>query len=150
MRARCVLASVFALGLLGCGGTSTRGDGESSAESSGWAAPQDYRFVVDSDCGERDPVGVFRVVVRDGEVSDARALDKLGKMRYSRSRLVGSVPTLTDLEARVQSARDRGADVATITYGPPDGQPVRVRIDENARVTDDEECYLVSKYSASK
>ena len=140
------VGTLAALGLVGCGGAQSVDS--SAPPSSAWEAPQDYGFVLDSSCGERDLVGRFRVEVREGQVADARALDESGKS-YSRTRLIDGLPTLTDLEAIVQHARDGGADVADIEYGEPDGQPVRVSIDHSADTTDDEECYEVSGYSVS-
>lgn len=114
-----------------------------------WREPEDYRFRLQSSCGERAFLGRFRIKVEDHTVVHVTGLDRMGR-HYVDSHGHEEVPTLKSLMDSVEDAQQRGADVATAEYGPPDGQPVRAMIDASAEVDDDEQCYVVDDYIATR
>ena len=101
------------------------------------AAPQDYRYVLTSSCGERGLLGDYDVVVLDGKVTSAESLNEDYPYRPDPS----EVPTLVDLFAKAQSASS-GAIVEFVLDEA--GLPKSLSLDPVPNGTDDEECYEVS------
>ncbi|MFG2133454.1 DUF6174 domain-containing protein [Streptomyces sp. NPDC048751] len=128
--------------LTACGTTATP-----AAEPSRpvWTAPPAYTYTLTSSEGERTLIGTFRVTVRDGEVVHATGLDE-GSRRVVRQS-PDAIPTLTDLLAELDQARDDHADVTEARYAK-DGHPLRIELDWDEGATDDEARYVISAYEA--
>ena len=122
----------------------------SSSDVGQWHEPTAYSFTLDSSCGERDLLGVFRVEVQSGMVVSVEGLDEAGRRyvtsRSSDGRIVGGVPTLAGLLDEARGARADGADVVLVSYDPTDGYPVSIDIDWAAEAIDDEACYSISDF----
>jgi hypothetical protein len=113
-----------------------------------WEEPPDYRFAVESTCGERAFVGDYRVTVRDGSVAGAdwfRSDDE--RWVPVEAEDLDGIPTLGDLLDEARAARERDADVLEVRTDPGDGHPTEVRIDPDRRAIDEESCYLVTDYA---
>ena len=117
-----------------------------SANGDGWHEPADYQFVLRSNCGERALLGRFHIEVEAHQVVAVRGLNPDGKAFVEHHRL-DEVPTLGGLVAAAEDARAKGAAVARVKYGSPDGQPVRVEIGRWTTAHDDAHCYTVTRYS---
>lgn len=96
--------SRFLVGLLalmsiaGCGDANEPSAGGSRREegaTSAWDAPSNYSFRVSSKCGEQNFIGTFHIVVRDGEVTEAKGLDESGTNTVES--MGDEIPTLSDL-----------------------------------------------------
>lgn len=115
-----------------------------------WQEPEDYRFTVDSSCGERNFIGVYRVTVRNGEVVRADHDDRFEErnVRLPPEELRW-VPTLGDMldEARGAAGDPEAGEIVVVT-DPGDGHPTEVRVDHHADTIDDESCYDVTDYEA--
>ena len=156
-RARAVGAVLVGLVLAGCGtaGTGVTSGPRSTASAprtpaipDSWREPADYRFTVESSCGERSFIGVYRVTVRGGEVVAARLDDPVGgRTVVLPSEELQWVPTLDDMLEEAQSAAgDPEAGEVVVRSDPADGHPTSVRVDAVANAIDDESCYEVTDY----
>ena len=116
-----------------------------SASAPAWTEPANYRFTLESSCGEQPLTGRFRVDVADGVVDRARGLDEAGK-RALMLRIAQLVPTLGQMVADAEQARADGAEVA-VERDPADGRPVAIRVDRDRNAADDETCYTISDYT---
>ncbi len=116
-----------------------------------WDAPEDYEFVLDSQCGERSDHGRYRIVVEGGEVVDVEAPEhresEQGPLIDFVSEYRGPAPTLSELAAEAEAAEAEGAEVVELTRDPVDGRPTRLDIDWMEEALDDEACFVVSDYS---
>lgn len=113
-----------------------------------WAEPAAYSFTLESRCGERNLIGRFAVEVENGVVIAVEDLvDQGGATSVVQP---ADVPTLSGLLALVAEARNEGAGEVNLVTDPADGHPVSVEIDWEAAATDDEECYTVSDFVASR
>jgi hypothetical protein len=150
-------ATALAAGVLvtGCGAGATAGTTagptapttSSAASVAAWDEPGDYRFTVESSCGERAFIGRYRVDVRDGRVAAAEELhpDEQTWLPVEQQ-WMPSVPTLGDLLDDARLAAEHEADVVEVRTDPADGHPVEVRVDEDVAAIDDEVCYVVTGY----
>jgi hypothetical protein len=112
-----------------------------------WEEPRAYSFVLaDNRCGggERNYFGRMRVFVEDGETLEYGALDETAEQF---SGPPSDVPTLADLLARVEEARNATEPEVTVVTDPADGHPVELFIDWAPDAMDDEECYVISEYA---
>lgn len=151
-----VTGLVGCAGLAGCAGNTGAGPapvpGGSPSEAGGspsataWAEPPRYGFVVESTCGERALIGRFRVFVADGRVTRTEGLDDAAR-RAVHLRLANLVPTLGQLVAEAQAAREDGAEVVRTDVDPVDGHPTTITIDRSTDAVDDEACYAISDYT---
>lgn len=140
------MSAAVSLTLLGgCGGPSDTAPAGTGTGNEGWQPPADYEFVLESSCGERALIGTFGVVIEDGEVAEAEALDESAESLLT-SLGVERVPSLGELLDQASTAREEGADVVDVTTDPSDGHPTRIDIDWDTNAVDDEECYVVSDY----
>ena len=98
--------------------------------------PTSYRFELTSSCGERNFLGRYRIVVRDGVVETVEPLRPIGAYQPPPE----AVPTGADLLAM---AEDAGPGSIVDLVVDPDGFPVSLRIDHVPNATDDETCYEV-------
>lgn len=128
--------------------------GTSAAESSAsswadWEAPDGYRFTVDSSCGERPFLGVYRVTVRGGDVIAADYDHPLtgATVALEPEELQSWVPTLEDMldEARGATGDPEAGEIEVVT-DPADGHPTKVSVDHIESAIDDESCYVVTDY----
>ena len=118
-------------------------DGGRSAESdvpTDWTSPgPDYSYTVNAGCGERGGlVGLYRIRVSEGAVTEIRPLDK-----YSDDVSPSAAPTIPDLIDEAARAEQDGADEVVVTTSPQ-GYPQRISIDRIAKAIDDEVCYTIS------
>jgi hypothetical protein len=56
------------------------------------------------------------------------------------------LPTLGELQHRVEEAYDDGAAKAEARHDASDGHPTRVEIDPDGDTVDDESCYHITSY----
>ncbi|MER6678195.1 DUF6174 domain-containing protein [Streptomyces sp. NPDC000983] len=140
-RAAAVLCVALLLTTAGCGD-----DGDAPAASVGreWKEPAAYTYTLESTLGERSLLGRFRVAVRDGEVAEAEGLDDSARRLVERS--PDQVPTIGDLLAELEGAREEDADKAEVEYAA-DGHPERITLDWEENATDDEALYVISDYA---
>ncbi|MGP4114214.1 DUF6174 domain-containing protein [Streptomyces sp. 4N509B] len=128
--------------LAGCGDDAEPGGGGGSGASreagaaslSDWREPADYAYTLTSSCGERSLIGTFRVTVEDGDVT---GWEPVGENYAPRS---VEVPSIGDLLAEAEAARERGADSVEVETAA-DGRPTRISVDEMEEAIDDEACY---------
>lgn len=111
-----------------------------------WTEPPRYTFTLTSSCGERALIGRFQVTVSQGFVTRQLGLDDSAR-RALTLRLGKLVPTLGELKAEADTAREKGADQVVVEADPSDGHPTSIRIDPRANAIDDESCYEISDYS---
>jgi Family of unknown function (DUF6174) len=146
---RAVVGVVLALILVACEGDPVPPNARQSTQpSSRWSAPDNYEFELYSSCGERTLIGRFHIVVEDGRVIDARALDERARTLF-RVGLRSEIPTLEELLEEVAEARRSNADLAKVTTDSSDGHPTLIEIDYNEQAIDDEACYEISAYSTT-
>ena len=138
------VVAALAVALAGCGGGRAGAEGSTSQ----WPEPPSYSYTLDSQCGERDLIGRFRLTVVDGVVTRATGLDESAQ-RILERRSPGMLPTLRRLLDQVEHARRDGAAVATAEFDPVDGHPTKITIDHEANAIDDEECYTVVGYAVT-
>ncbi|MGY1743609.1 MULTISPECIES: DUF6174 domain-containing protein [unclassified Blastococcus] len=149
-----LLLAVVASGCAAAGGSAGPAGTTSAAASSApswtaWEEPADYRFTLESSCGERNVLGVYRVTVRGGEVVAADHDDRLtGATVVLGPDDLRQLPTLGDLldEARAADGDPRAGEVAVRT-DPADGHPTSVAVDPVEQGIDDESCYVVTDYA---
>lgn len=91
-------------------------------------------------------MGKFRVVVRDGAVTTVDGLDTAAK-RSLEVREADLVPTVGQLLAEADAAREDGSETVQTDLDPADGHPTLIRIDREAASTDDESCYTITEYT---
>jgi hypothetical protein len=111
-----------------------------------WREPASYKFTLTSSCGSGALVGTFQSVVQNGLVVQNTGLDKPARKALS-LHLSHLVPTLGQIQAEVDSARNQGADEVVIDHDATDGHPTKVRIDPKTATKGDEYCYQISNYS---
>jgi hypothetical protein len=131
--------SGLVVALVGLGGCASA---EPEADVS-WREPAKYAYTLESSCGERALIGVFRISVEGGRVVDAEGLDKSAE-RTVESAAAGVVPTLGELVEELNVARREGAEKAEIEM--TDGRPGRITIDPRANSVDDESCYVINDF----
>ncbi|MEV6103414.1 DUF6174 domain-containing protein [Streptomyces sp. NPDC051940] len=136
--AAALTAGAALLGLAGC----AEPEATATAGRPAWEEPADYSFTIDSRCGERGFLGLFRIRVAGREVSGVEPLDE-GARAAPRSAAL----TLGQVLAEYQRAREAGADLAEAEFDEADGHPVRIEVDPDERSVDDEFCYRVSAYA---
>src|SRR5262245_21201090 len=142
------VASVLLIGAAvgGCGSASEPGassEGVQPAESdipTDLTPPgPDYSYTVDAGCGERSGlVGLYRIRVAEGAVTEIRPLDK-----HSVEVSPSAAPTISGLVDEAVQAEQDGADEVVVTRSP-DGYPRHISIDRDAKAIDDEVCYTIS------
>ncbi|MEV4637661.1 DUF6174 domain-containing protein [Actinoplanes sp. NPDC049548] len=111
-----------------------------------WKVPDKYAFNLTSECGEQPLIGKFRVTVVGDKVTRAEGLDDPAR-RALMLRLANLVPTLRQLEAQAETARQKGADVVEVEREPSDAHPTRIMIDPSSEAQDDEQCYTIQDYT---
>lgn len=111
-----------------------------------WAEPADYRFTLESSCGEQPLIGRFRVDVANGVVARTEGLDEAGR-RAVMLRIGDLVPTLGRMVADADQARADGAAEVVVERDPADGHPIAVRVDPDRTAPDDETCFTISDYT---
>jgi hypothetical protein len=111
--------SGLVVALVGLGGCASA---EPEADVS-WREPARYAYTLESSCGERALIGVFRISVEGGRVVDAEGLDKSAE-RTVESAAAGVVPTLGELVEELNVARREriaGGDELEIAAERADG-----------------------------
>ncbi|NNN32371.1 hypothetical protein HLK59_18795 [Streptomyces sp. S3(2020)] len=136
-----VVRSLFSVAVL-VGGLAACGD-EAEPAASAWEEPAAYTYTLTSSEGERALIGIFRITVRDGEVTKAVGLDDSAR-RVVRE-LPDQVPTIGALLEELEQARGDDADTAEARYAA-DGHPTRIEIDRERNAVDDEVRYDISTY----
>ncbi len=114
----------------------------------GWDEPPDYRYTVESSCGERAFIGRYRVEVRDRAVASAEEMDP-DDQRWVEvdPRWLPDVMTLGEIAEQARQASESGrADRVAVATDAGDGHPTHVSIDVDANSIDDESCYVISDY----
>lgn len=113
-----------------------------------WTEPADYSFTIDSQCGERALIGRFRVEVENRAVVSVEGFDEQGR---SVAAIIEpeAVPTLAEMFERVAEARRDNASEVILSTDPADGHPVSVKIDWQANMIDEEECYEISDFASA-
>ncbi|MGH3360231.1 MAG: DUF6174 domain-containing protein [Nocardioidaceae bacterium] len=113
----------------------------SAPSTAGWHAPDpeppSYAFTLNSSCGERAGLGVFRIRVEQHRPVEVRALG-----RWSDTAPRPAAQTLDRL-AELAVRMEGRADEVTVRLGS-DGLVERLVIDRIENAIDDEECYAVS------
>ena len=148
-----VLLAAASFGCTTAGGSASPPGTTPAAESSApswadWDEPDDYRFTVESSCGERNFLGVYRVTVRGGAViaadHDARFP---GDTVVLPPEELQQVPTLGEmLDEALSATGDPGAGEIEVVTDPADGHPRTVSVDRLEGATDDESCYVITDY----
>lgn len=117
-----------------------------ASTTSEWIEPADYSFTLDSRCGERVLIGRFRIEVENRAVVSVEALDEQAR---SVAAFIEpeAVPTLAEMLERVAEAHRENASEVTLSTDPADGHPVSVKIDWQATMIDEEECYEISDFA---
>lgn len=133
------LTGALAWGLSACGEEST------TATATDWQDPSAYTYMLQSSGGDRPLIGTFEVAVRDGKVVKAAGVDGSGRRVVERKRT--EVPTIAELLAQAEAAREDRADVVHVEYAK-DGRPTSIFIDWKENAIDDEEAYALSDYEA--
>jgi hypothetical protein len=114
------------------------------AQPGGWVEPSAYTFTLESGCGERSLIGMFRVTVRNHQTVEFEGIDEAGRVFQGDA---GAVPTLAAILKEAEDARKGNASSVEVETDPVDGHPVTVAIDWLAGAIDDEACYRVSDYA---
>ncbi|GAA1730108.1 hypothetical protein GCM10009809_27050 [Isoptericola hypogeus] len=104
------------------------------------AGMQDYTFVVDSGCGERNLIGRFAVTVRDGVVSAVTG-EIAGEAITPDEYLDEGGETIDGFLDRVSTASPE--DVVALELDDALGYPTVIGFDPEPRGIDDEECYEI-------
>lgn len=127
--------------LAGCGSDS------SSVESAGppkpvpsvdpAALPTSYRMVLHASCGERQLIGDFDLLVRDGDVVKAGPAPLVRRAALD----LRDFPTLADLAHKAEQA---GPKAVVDLRLDESGAPRSLTIDHLPDAIDDEECYRVT------
>jgi hypothetical protein len=82
--------------------------------------------------------------VENGKVTKANGLDD--SARRVVKDLPAEVPTIGDLLAEAEAAREDDADTVDIDYAA-DGHPTRISLDWEKNAIDDEALYVISGYA---
>jgi len=109
-----------------------------------WTEPPKYSFTLTSSCGERPLLGKFQATVAQGKIVKVRGLDDSAR-RAVMLRLAELVPTMGQMEAQAETARNQGGEVK-ITRAA-DKHPTRIDIDWEPDAVDDEACYTIEDYT---
>jgi len=139
--ARTLAAALLALAC----GDATAPDDEWTRARERWSrlGPREYAVTVTRFCECLPEMsGPVVVTVRDGAV-ESRAYAATGAPVASP--LDAEFPSVEQLFARIAAARRAEVDLLRVTYDGALGHPVRVEIDPDARVADDEITYHVSE-----
>ena len=104
-----------------------------------WDEPPAYEFVLESDCGWGALPGPFRVSVLNGSVVE---VEPLGDYDVADRTL----PTLAEILAIAEAAREDGADVVELIQDPSDAHPESLEIDRDSTLIDDELCFEISDF----
>ncbi|MEV8506385.1 DUF6174 domain-containing protein [Actinoplanes sp. NPDC051475] len=114
-----------------------------------WVEPPAYEYSVRFRCGMEFPPGQYTLTVADGKVAKVVA-DNAFSQEVMRVRKLKPeyLPTLGDLYEQYQKARDKGADVADISFDDADGHPTRIRLDYRKEWIDDESCFDIVRFTA--
>jgi hypothetical protein len=124
----------------------TWNESQPAASAPSWTEPPAYSFVLESTCGERPLVGRFRVSVANGAVTTVDGLDAAAKSSLE-VREADLVPTMAQLLAEAETAREDGAEMVQTDLDPTDGHPTLIKIDRVTAETDDESCYKIDEYT---
>ncbi|WP_326598776.1 DUF6174 domain-containing protein [Streptomyces sp. NBC_01803] len=143
-----LLGALFLLPVLaGCGDTPTGAEERAGGEPTGgaeWREPDDYRYTLESTCGEHSLIGLFQVSVVGGRVVEATPAEPWQEP-------VDGVPTIGELLAEADRARENGAFKVVVEYpegsDAPDGPPSWIEIDQEEMTIDDEVCYTITDYA---
>ncbi len=138
--------AILLTAVAGCGSSSGPGATPAAATPPAWTEPANYRFTLESSCGQQPLIGRFRVDVAGGVVDRTQGLDEAGR-RAVMLRIGNLVPTLAQMVADAEQARADGADEVVVDRDPADGHPVAVRVDPDRNATDDETCFTISDYT---
>ncbi|MDX2938173.1 DUF6174 domain-containing protein [Streptomyces ipomoeae] len=109
-----------------------------------WQEPASYTYTLNSSEGERSLIGTFEVTVENGKVTKAHGLDD--SARRVVKDLPAEVPTIGDLLAEAEAAREDDADTVDIDYAA-DGHPTRISLDWEKNAIDDEALYVITDYA---
>jgi len=120
----------------------------STSISTAWTEPADYSFTVDSRCGERVLIGRFPVTVENRAVVGVEGRDEQGR-GVAATIEPEAVPTLAEMLGLVAEAQRENASEVTLSTDPADGHPLSVKIDWQANVIDDEDCYEISDFASA-
>jgi hypothetical protein len=127
--------------LVGCGSDSSAPEGTGPQHAlpsvDPAALPASYRMVLHASCGERQLIGSFGLLVRDGRVV------KAGPARAVRQAALklSDFPTLAELVDKAESAEP---DAVVDLRLDENGAPQSLSIDHLPKAIDDEECYRVT------
>lgn len=141
------LVTIVAALLAGCGRTdpAARPDDDGSPAASDWSTAS-YSYSLDSRCGERAFMGVYRVVVEHGAVVSAVPADATRERPESAEQLA-TFPTIANLMARAQA---RGAAAPSEYHVDPEtGVPTWISFEGDPNAIDDEECYRITDYESA-
>ena len=109
-----------------------------------WTEPVKYSFTLTSSCGERPLIGKFQATVAEGKIVKVKGLDDSAR-RAVMLRLAELVPTMGQMEAQAETARNQGGTVK-ITRAA-DKHPTQIDIDWHPNAVDDEACYTIEDYT---
>jgi len=141
------LVTIVAALLAGCGrsGPAARPDEDGSPAAPDWSTAS-YSYSLDSRCGERAFMGIYRVVVEHGAVVSAVPADA-SRERAESAEQLASFPTVASLLARAQA---KGAAAPSEFHlDQATGVPTWISFEGDPNATDDEECYRISDYESA-
>ncbi|GAA2468140.1 DUF6174 domain-containing protein [Winogradskya humida] len=107
-----------------------------------WTEPANYTYTVERKCDGKESLGVYRVTVAGGEVSNIERTD--GRTATGEEEI--ELPTLGGLVDLAQTAADDGGKMTT-SSDPADGHPVAIAFDvSDAGDNEDNTCFVISDY----
>lgn len=104
---------------------------------------ENYNYTVQRQCFCPAPyVKKMRVNVRDGKVVSAFTLED---NRVVDAKILSGLKTINDWFAFINKELQRPAAIVDVQYQPRYGYPLRIHIDINPRVADDEQVIVISQ-----
>jgi major membrane immunogen (membrane-anchored lipoprotein) len=128
--------------LTGCGSPSVDSVGRSEVYT--WESPGDYRYDLESSCGEQALIGEFHITVEDSEVVDAKGLNEASE-GLLKSQFADVIPTIEELLAMAHQAERDDAEMLNIEYDS-DGVPSLIEFDYSLNASDDESCFVITNF----
>ncbi len=132
------LPVVAALVVSACGGITGPGENDRlEAARRRWATDgqHDYSYEVRSDCFCGLAGRWIEVTVLGDRVASGRYLDSGVEVERN---LIGALPAVPDLFARVADAVSAHPVLLQVEYDPRDGHPTRINVDVSYRIADEE------------
>ena len=132
------LAFMSLLALSGCGLITGPGeDDRLEAARRRWASEgqHDYSYEVRSDCFCGLAGRWIEITVLGDRIAAGRYLDTAAPVEHN---LLGALPTVPDLFARIGDAVSAHPVLLQVEYDPRDGHPARINVDMSYSIADEE------------